>query len=180
MIHNQGCHKILALSGNRSSRLNFWMKILVPMQFQALYAILFDFLDSMPSSDKTKGLKSIGYNDGYRDLGWCALPDDSVTQGSLCSAVNPTNRVRIPSQFYFFSILLKLEFYIFRNNDQTHTFPHFLTVGFVFLWAHNTSLQNSFTSLNFFKENQEPPRFHPVKLKILWQPQLYLDIYHGP
>ena len=111
------------------------------------------FLDSVPSSNKTKGLKSIGYY-----------------EGSLCLAVNPTDRVRILSEFYFFSILLKLEFYIFRNNDQTHTFPHFLTVGFVFLWAHNTSLQNSFTSLNFFKENQEPPRFHPVKLKILWQP----------
>ena len=70
-------------------------------------------------------------------------------EGSLCLAVNPTDRVRIPSEFYFFSILLKLEFYIFRNNDQVRYFPYFLTVG--------------------------PPTFHPVKLKILWQPYWYHD-----
>ena len=111
------------------------------------------FLDSVSSSDKTKGLKSIGYYDGYKYLSWCALADGSVTQGSLCLAVNPTDRVRIPLEFYFFSILLKLEFYIFRNSDQVRYFPYFLTVGSVFLWAHNTSLQNSFTPLNSFKEN---------------------------
>ena len=129
------------------------MKINELMQFRALYAILLDFLDSVSSSDKTKGLKSIGYYDGYKDLSWCALADGSVTQGSLCLAVNPSDRVRIPPEFYFFSILLKLEFYIFRNSDQVRYFPYFLTVGSVFLGAFNTSLQNSFTSLNFFKEN---------------------------
>ena len=111
------------------------------------------FLYSVSSSNKTKGLKFIGYYDGYKDLSWCALADGSVTQGSLCLAVNPTDRVRISLEFYFFSILLKLEFYIFRNNDQVRYFPYFLTVGFVFSWAHITSLQNSFTGLNWFKEN---------------------------
>ena len=124
-----------------------------PYSFRRSMRYYWIFLDSVPSCNKTKGLKSIGYYDGYRDLGWCVLSDGSVTQGSLCLAVNPTDRVRIPSEFYFFSILLKLEFYNFRNNDQTHAFPHFLTVGFVCLWAHNTSLQNSFTPLNSFKEN---------------------------
>ena len=111
------------------------------------------FLDSVSSSDKTKGLKSIGYYDGYKYLSWCALADGSVTQGSLCLAVNPSDRVRIPPEFYFFYNFLKLEFYIFRNIDQVRYFPYFLTVGFVFSWAHITSLQNSFTGLNWFKEN---------------------------
>ena len=91
------------------------------------------FLDLVPSIDKTKGLKSSGYYDGYKDLSWCALADGSVMQGSLCLAMNPTDRVRFPLEFYFFSILLKLELYFFRYNDQTHTFPHILTVGFVFV-----------------------------------------------
>ena len=38
------------------------------------------FLDLVPSIDKTKGLKSSGYYDGYKDLSWCALVDGSVTQ----------------------------------------------------------------------------------------------------
>ena len=73
------------------------------------------FFDPVPSSDKTKGLKSIGYYDGYRDLGWCALADGSVTQGSLCSAMTQTARVRNSPCFYFFHIFLELEFYNFRN-----------------------------------------------------------------
>ena len=124
-----------------------------PCSFRRSMRYYSTFLDSVPSSDKTKGLKSIGYYDGYKYLSWCALADGSVTQGSLCLAVNPSDRVRIPPEFYFFSILFKLEFYIFRNSDQVRYFPYFLTVGFVFSWAHNTSLQNSFTGLNWFKEN---------------------------
>ena len=111
------------------------------------------FFNSVPSSNKTKGLKSVGYYDGYKDLSLCALADGNVTQGSLCLGVNPTDRVRIPPEFYFFSILLKLEFYIFRNNDQVRYYAYFLTVVSVFVSAHNTSLQNSFTPLNSFKEN---------------------------
>ena len=124
-----------------------------PCSFRRTMRFYSIVLDSVPSCDKTKGLKSIGYYDGYKNLSWCALTDGSVTQGSLCLAVNPTARVRFLPEFYFFSILLKLEFYIFCNSDQVRYFAYFLTVGSVFVWAHNTSLQNSFTPLNSFKEN---------------------------
>ena len=83
------------------------------------------FLDSAPSSGKTKRLKSMRYSDGYIDLSWCVIADDSVTQRSLCPALTLTERVRILVGYYFFHNFLELEFYIFRNNDQTHTFQYF-------------------------------------------------------
>ena len=69
--------------------------------------------------------------------------------------------------FTFFSILLKLEFYIFCNNDQVRYFPYFLTVGSVILWAHNTSLSKF---VHFFELLQRKPRtsdVSPCKVKNL-------------
>ena len=72
------------------------------------------------------------YYDGYEGPSWCAMADDSVTQGSLCPALTLTVWVRIPPAITFFSIFLELEFYIFRNNDQIDDFRHFLIFAYVF------------------------------------------------
>ena len=58
--------------------------------------ILFEKIFGLrPFGDKTKGLKSRRYHDGYEDLNWCAVTGGSVNQGSLCFGLTLTSRVRI-------------------------------------------------------------------------------------
>ena len=92
------------------------------------------FLDSGPSSGKTKRLKSMRYYDGYEYLSWCTTADDSVTQGSLCLGL-PAGQTGFESQLGFtFFIFLELEFYNIRNNDQMRYFAYFLIHSIVFLY----------------------------------------------
>ena len=117
------------------------------------------------------------YHDGFIYLSWCAVPDGSVTQRSLCSSLTAMVRVRVLLGSYFFSKFLQLEFYLFRNYERNHDLSHFWSKKIVLSLFIEYALQISFTSLNFFMENSGHVLCLHVKLEILWQAQLCFTEY---
>ena len=123
-----------------------------------------NYLDLTPASDKTRGLQSMRYHDGFKYLSWCAVPDGSVTQGSLCLSLTAMVRVRVLLVFYFFSKFLQLEFYLFRNYDPKPGFSRIFDTLFSFLIKSRISIEKPVNGLERTHRELRVSIYSPCKV----------------